>query len=360
MADDAKSQSEKTEKPSAKKLREAREQGNVPRSRDLTVALSSLAVTVALTKFGAGALATLGQRLGDGLTHMSDHAIGTMTSGELAGLAVHDVLLMGAAVGPIMLVAAITGVAGTVMQSGWVFAPSQLQFHWEKLSPAEGLKRLKPSQSGVDLLKAIIAVVALSMLAYKIGRALVDESPMFAWMAPADAALAGWARMSQLMWQVGFALLAIAAADFGMQHWRRWQSLKMTKQEVRDEAKGSEGSPEMKGKIRRIQRDMTRRRMLTAVKQATVVVTNPTHYAVALEYRREKMAAPVVVAKGKDLLAARIKKIAREAGVPIVENVSLAQALFKGAEVGDQIPSALFGAVAEVLAYLVRIKQLML
>jgi flagellar biosynthetic protein FlhB len=134
----------------------------------------------------------------------------------------------------------------------------------------------------------------------------------------------------------------------------------MTKQEVRDEGKSSEGSPEIKHRIRKVQREMSRRRMLGAVKEATVVVTNPTHFAVALQYRRDSMAAPMVVAKGRDLVAQRIRTIARESGVPIIENVSLAQALYKGTEVGDAIPGALFGAVAEVLAYLVRIKQLML
>jgi flagellar biosynthetic protein FlhB len=134
----------------------------------------------------------------------------------------------------------------------------------------------------------------------------------------------------------------------------------MTRQEVRDEAKLNEGSPEIKARVRRVQREMSRRRMLQAVKTATVVVTNPTHFAVALEYRRSEMVAPRVVAKGQDHMAARIRALAREHGVPIVENVTLARALHKSAEIGDTIPAALFGAVAEVLAYLVRIKQLVL
>ena len=134
----------------------------------------------------------------------------------------------------------------------------------------------------------------------------------------------------------------------------------MTKQEIKDEGKQQEGNPLIKARIKRVQREMHKRRMLSSVKTATVIITNPTHYAVALKYTRGAMAAPVIVAKGKDLLAQRIKAIAREHGVPTVENVPLAQALFKGADVGDAIPAQLFGAVAEVLAYLVRIKQLML
>jgi flagellar biosynthetic protein FlhB len=134
----------------------------------------------------------------------------------------------------------------------------------------------------------------------------------------------------------------------------------MSRQEIKDEFKANEGNPEIKARVRRIQREMTRRRMLQAVKKATVIITNPTHFAVAISYRRAEMSAPVVVAKGKDLMAARIRKIAAKHGVPIVENVALARAIYKEAEIGDAIPSALFGAVAEVLAYLVRLKQLVL
>jgi flagellar biosynthetic protein FlhB len=154
--------------------------------------------------------------------------------------------------------------------------------------------------------------------------------------------------------------MALGAADYAVQRWRWFMNLKMTRKEVRDDAKGNEGNPEIKARVRRIQRDMARNRMLKSVETATVVITNPTHFAVALEYRRGEMAAPVVVAKGQDHLAARIRTIARERGVPIVENVTLARALYKTADVGQTIPADLFGAVAEILAYLVRLKQLML
>jgi flagellar biosynthetic protein FlhB len=134
----------------------------------------------------------------------------------------------------------------------------------------------------------------------------------------------------------------------------------MTKQELKDEARSGEGNPEIKARVRRIQREMFRKRMLQAVPRATVVLTNPTHYAVALEYARDKNAAPVVIAKGADLIAAKIREIARDHSVPIIENPPLTRALFKECEIGDVIPGPLFGAVAEVLAYLIRIKQLVL
>jgi flagellar biosynthetic protein FlhB len=188
----------------------------------------------------------------------------------------------------------------------------------------------------------------------------VLDVPRLSWLSPADAARNGWSHVTTLLWQSALAMLGLSAGDYALQYWRLWSSLKMTKQEVKDENRSNEGNPEVKARVRRVQREMSRSRMLKAIKSATVVVTNPTHYAVALEYRRDRMSAPLVVAKGADFMAARIRELAREYSVPIVENVSLAQALFKGVEIGEPIPGPLFGAVAEVLAYLVRIKQLML
>lgn len=351
---------EKTEKPSAKRLREAREKGNVPRSADLVAALSLLAVTTVLARTGAASVTRLQQHLAEALRRLGERAHQVMTP-ELVALDVaQSGVLLALLVLPVMAVAAFTGVAGNLVQSGWVFAPDRLAPDWSRLSPAKGFARFAPSQGGINVLKASIAVSIVSTLMYSLATQALAETPRLAWMSPSMAAAEGGRWIWRLLIQGGMALLALAAADVGWQWWRHYQSLKMTKQDLRDEAKSSDGNPEVKARVRRIQRDMTRRRMLAAVKTATVVVTNPTHFAVALEYARGTMTAPRVVAKGQDLLAARIREIAREYGVPIIENKPLAQALFKGAEVGDAIPGDLFGAVAEVLAYLVRIRQLML
>jgi flagellar biosynthesis protein FlhB len=247
-----------------------------------------------------------------------------------------------------------------VGQGGLNFATKALTIDWSRLSPANGIKRLGFKQSGVDTIKATVIVTAVSILAWKTGRELFADSARFPWMAPATAGQQGWSKLTRLLWQSGFVLAAVGGFDYGLQRWRLMSSLKMSKQEIKDEHRSNEGNPEIKARVRRVQRDMVRRRMLQATKKATVVITNPTHFAVALEYSREKSAAPIVVAKGQDLVAAKIREIAREHSVPIVENPPLARALFKGAEIGDTIPADLFGAVAEVLAYLVRIKQLML
>lgn len=351
---------ERTEKPSAKRLKDAREKGQVARSQDLVTALALLGVTVALARTGASGAGRLERRLAESLSHLDESARASIASHDLANQAVSDLLLLGMVAGPFLLAAVVVSLAGNFTQSGWVFAADRLTPDWSRLSPKHGLARLKPSQSGLDLVKTAMAATVVAALAWQVVREALGDAPRLAWLGPGSVAEAGWGHVYRLLVQAGLALAAIAGADYGLQRWRHYASLKMTRQELRDEARSSEGSPEIKARVRRIQREMTRKRMLNAVKTATVVVTNPTHYAVALQYQRARMGAPVVVAKGRDHLAQRIKAIAREAGVPMVENVPLAQALYKGAEVGDEIPGPLFGAVAEVLAYLIRIKQLAL
>jgi flagellar biosynthetic protein FlhB len=351
---------EKTEKPSAKRVKDAREKGQVARSQDLVAALGLLGVTFALARTGASSFGRMERRLADGLSHLGESARGTIAVHDLANQVVSDLVLLGMTAGPFVLAAAAVALAGNVTQTGWVFAPDRLTPDWSRLSPKQGLARLKPSQSGLDLIKTVLAAAIVTALAWQVIRETIGDAPRLAWAGTGAAAAAGWSHLYRLLFQAGLALVAISGADYGLQWWRHYSSLKMTKQELRDEARSNEGSPEIKARVRRIQREMTRKRMLNAVRTATVVVTNPTHYAVALEYQRSRAGAPIVVAKGRDHLAQRIKAIAREAGVPMVENVPLAQALYKGAEVGDEIPGPLFGAVAEVLAYLIRIKQLQL
>ncbi|MEZ5284208.1 MAG: EscU/YscU/HrcU family type III secretion system export apparatus switch protein [Vicinamibacterales bacterium] len=351
---------EKTEKPSAKRLKDAREKGQVARSQDLVAALALMGVSLALARTGAEGFRQMAVRMANGLSHLGDAARATIELHDLANQAVTDLLVLGMVSGPIVLTAASVALFVNFAQTGFLFAPERLTPDWNRLSPANGLKRLKPSQSGLDLIKALLAATIVAVLAWQIIREVLTDAPRMVWLGPGAAAAAGWGHLEDLLRHAGLALLLVAGADYGLQRWRHFANLKMTKQELRDESKSNEGNPQMKARVRRVQREMTRKRMISAVKTATVVITNPTHYAVALEYRRETMLAPIVVAKGKDELAQRIKKVAREAGVPMVENVPLAQALYKGAEVGDSIPGPLFGAVAEILAYLIRIRQLQL
>ena len=356
----AEQQGERTEKPTAKKLKEARERGQVARSRDLASALSLAGVTLALGWFGFRMFTMVSERMLNGLTTLGDHARGQIEPAGLVTLLWADAGIFARVAVPPALVAGLVSVAASTAQVGFSYSPKAMQLNWARLNPATGFAKLAPAQAGAELAKALIGIAVLGGLSYVLIREIFDQAPVLMGMMPGESARLVSGHLWRLLWRASLALVILGCGDYALQRWRWFSQLKMTRQEVRDEAKHNEGSPEIKARVRRVQREMTRRRMLHAVKTATVVVTNPTHFAVALEYRRDVMAAPLVVAKGQDEVAARIRAVAREHGVPIVENVTLARALFKSAEVGDVIPADLFGAVAEMLAYLVRLKQLVL
>ncbi|MCC7010584.1 MAG: flagellar biosynthesis protein FlhB [Acidobacteria bacterium] len=351
---------ERTEKPTPKRRREARERGQVARSRDLSGALSLIAVAMALGWFGVRMIAAVRDRLVSTFAVLSDQAHVTLDAGALSAALWSDLHLVARLAGPPALVAAGASIAASVAQVGFGYAPKALKLNWGAINPANGIRRLAPKQSVPELAKAMLGLSAIGALCYVLVKDFYVRAPMLMAMMPVESGSYAWDLGLRLLWQSGLVLVVLASADYGVQRWQWLSSLKMTRQEVKDEQKLQDGNPEIKARVRRVQREMARRRMLHAVKTATVVVTNPTHFAVALEYRRDRMAAPIVVAKGQDAVAARIRAVAREHGVPIVENVPLARALYKTADIGDAIPADLFGAVAEVLAYLVRLKQLTL
>lgn len=351
---------ERTEKPTGKRLRDARERGQVPRSRDLTQALAMGAVLLALSYVGPWVAGGLADELRQGLVRAGAWALRQLAPEDVNLLLVNRALVLAQLAGPFALVAAFASVAAASVQSGWVWAPQALSLRWEALNPSNGLQRLLPSRAGVDLLKTLFVAVVVGYVCWGIVQGAMASADPLTRMDVVDAAAEAWRRTLEMLRTTVIVMVALAGADYGLQRYRHTQSLLMTKDEVKEDAKMTEGNPEVKARVRRIQRQIARRRMLAAVPKATVVITNPTHYAVALQYQRAAMAAPVVVAKGQNLVAARIKAIAREHGVPIVENKPLAQALYRTAEIGDAIPGDLFEAVAEVLAYLIRLKQLAL
>jgi flagellar biosynthetic protein FlhB len=353
-------QGEKTEKPTPKRLRDARERGQVPRSRDLAAALSLGVATLSLGWFGAWMLSLLASRIGAAFRAMGDQARSGLEPTAVAGVIWANLGYLALLAGPVALLAAGASVLTSVTQTGWAMSPKALEIQWNRVNPANGFKRLGVKQALPELVKALIGMAAIGGLGYVLVRDFSSGATLAVGMTPVEIGRYGWDQVWTLLWRASLVFGILAGGDYALQYWRVMSELKMSRQDVRDEAKLNEGSPEIKARVRRIQRDMTRRRMLHAVKTATVVVTNPTHIAVALEYRRAEMTAPKIVAMGGDHMAAKIRAVAREHGVPIVENVTLARALYASAEVGDTIPAALFGAVAEVLAYLVRIKQLVL
>jgi flagellar biosynthetic protein FlhB len=349
----------KTEQPTGKRLDDARKKGQVARSRDLAVAAATVAAAIALGRLGGRVLNGLSERLSADLYHLGDNPMRVVTEGELGALVIGAGALIGVLVGPIAAATVCAGVGMQALQGGFNFAPDALTVDVTRLNPVSGFRRLGLSQGGLDTLKTMFTVAMIAWVSWIIVDALMLEGSDFAWMAPVDAARTGWARAETLFWRVAWTLAFLGVFDYLLQKYRHTSSLKMTKQEVKDELKQNE-NPEIKARVRAVQRQMARSRMMADVPKATVVITNPTHFAVALEYRRGEMAAPRVLAKGADHVALAIRARAREHGIPLVENKPLAQALFKTAEIGETIPATLFSAVAEVLAHLIRAKQLVM
>jgi len=328
------------------------------RSRDVHDAMQLGAVLMALAWFGRHLVEGVGQTLAAGLVEVGASAHRTISEAELSGLTMETGKALAILVGPIALASVLGGLFSVTIAGGWNISPHPLTLNFGKLNPANGLSRLKPSRAGLDLVRTLVALSGLAWIAINSIQSMVRDTTTLGRIMPAQAALLAWSVAESYMRRAWVVLALLALADYGLQYFRFMQGLRMTKQEVKDENKLTDGNPEIKGRIRRAQRDLLRRRMLKAVKEATVVVANPTHFAVALEYKRDRMFAPKVVAKGADFMAERIKTVAREHGVPIVENPTLARALYANTEVGDSIPGDLFEAVAEVLAYLIKLKQL--
>lgn len=256
-------------------------------------------------------------------------------------------------IGPILLVALATTVIASVAQGGFVFAPGALSLRPDRMNPASRLGQIFSLSSLSGILKSLLPFAAIAWIGYACVRGHWNEVVGSAYVDVHQFMRLIGTILLELCWKSGLVLFVWAGVDYALLWWKNEGDLKMSRQDIRDELKQSEGSPESKARIRRIQRQMRRKQMLKATEVATVLITNPTHFAVALRYEMN-MPAPVVVAKGRDYLAAKMKEVARLRDIPIMENRPLAQALYKGAEVGDPIPSALYHAVAEILVMIYR------
>ncbi len=354
MAED--SDLERTEPASARKLDQAREQGNVPRSREL----ATLAVLLA----SVGVIAALGMFMLKGLNRVMHNTL-SFDAGDVASPAMMGRNLMEAGVDGLLLLLPVTGavviaaVAANVLVSGWVFSTKAITFDLAKLNPITGLGRLFSWNSVAELVKALmkgglIAGVAGWMIWHQ------RDSILGLAVEPLDAAMVHFGQITLLTFLAAVSAFGlIVLLDVPYQLWNYHRGLRMTKEEIRQESKEMEGDPQIKARIRSLQREAARRRMMQEVPKADVVVTNPMHFAVALKYEERTMSAPLVIAKGSQLVAERIKELARENRVPIVEAPPLARALHRHAEVGETIPGALFTAVAQVLAYVYQLNQSM-
>jgi flagellar biosynthesis protein FlhB len=335
----------KSEKPTPRRRQKAREQGRVARSPEVGAALALAACVLMLSVEGRA-----GVRAWRGILRWA--LAGEVHVRPLAGpLAVNEVALrwMYPALGAGMAIA----LAASLAQGGLVFAPTLLKPSLERVSPIAKMKKLFSVASLAAMGKSLLPTFAMVYLAAGIFRRdwmLLCGSGTF---GTSSFAAVLSSRVFELAWKCALVLLGWSAIEFVVARQRFETDLKMTHQEVREEAKESEGNPQVKMRIRKLQRQVRRKRMLEDVKCATVVVTNPTEYAIALQYNAE-LPAPMVIAKGRNLVAAQIKHAARWSGIPMMENVPLAHALYRTAEVGQFIPVKLYAAVAEILAYILR------
>jgi flagellar biosynthetic protein FlhB len=268
------------------------------------------------------------------------------------------VVHIGVLVAPIVIGFLVIGLAAGYLQVGFMFSPKAMQPTFEKMNPLNGMKKILLSRrSVVELAKSIIKIVVVGMVAYGGLQDVLAEAPTLVDSDPAGLlGFIGQAGFS-IGLRTGLAFLVLAAVDYFYQRFEFEKEMRMSKEEVKEETKSTEGDPQVKSRVRGIQRRIAYRRMMQDVPRADVVVTNPTHLAVAIRYDVEKMNAPTVVAKGADLVALKIKEIALAHRIPVVEDRPLAQALYRSVEVGGQIPEKLFQAVAQLLAYIYRLRQ---
>jgi flagellar biosynthetic protein FlhB len=354
MAED--SDLERTEPASARKLEQARTRGNIARSRELATFAVLLVSGAAVALTGPYLYENLRSMMRNTLAFGRDEVADTAMMGRSLAEAGYDALWIVLPIAGAVLFAAI---AANLLISGWNFTLEAVQAKFDKLNPLSGIKRMFSWNSLAELVKALLKGALIAGVAgWMIW--LQWEGILSLASEPFEAAMPHFAQITLYTFLAAAAAFAlIAAIDVPFQLWNFSKSMRMTKEEVRQENKEMEGDPQIKARIRSLQREAARRRMMQAVPKADVVVTNPMHFAVALQYQEKKMAAPVVVAKGSQLVAERIKELARENRVPIVEAPPLARALHRHVEIGDPIPDSLFTAVAQVLAYVYQLNRQM-
>ncbi|MDH5408017.1 MAG: flagellar biosynthesis protein FlhB [Gammaproteobacteria bacterium] len=346
---------ERTEQATPRRLQQARERGQIPNSRELNTTLMLLISGGALWFIGPYVAFGMAEIVSTNLNVSRENIFDPTAMPELFKEAMLDALGL---LVPFFVVVTVAAIAGPLsLGGGFNFSTEAISFKWEKLDPIKGLKRVFALRGLVELLKALVKFLIIGTVAiiFLYNQAddyirLSDEPVKQGLMHTGELLILGFIAIASTM-------ILVAAVDVPFQIWDYQQQLKMTRQEVKDENKDTEGNPEVRGRVRRMQRDIAQQRMMSEVPNADVIVTNPEHYSVALKYDQDAMGAPVVVAKGVDLIAFRIRAIANEHNVPIVTAPPLARALHFTTSLNQEIPASLYLAVAQVLAYVFQLKR---
>ena len=339
----------KTEEPTPRKLQQAREKGDVVKTQDLAQFASFAGACGVIAISGGWMMRSLAEHLVPFIAHPADMRLGDGGALDIARnamIACAPMLLV------VMIVAGIAGAAGNLLQTGFMLTPSKLKPDFKKVSPLGGLKRMFGLDSLMQFIKSLAKVCAVAVIAWWVLRPVWPQLPELAGIEPSRILPFCALILKRLVFAVGALLLAIAGADWLWQRKRFMTRMRMTKEELKEDFKQSEGDPHIKARQRQLRVERSRRRMMQAVPDATVVIMNPTHYAVALKYEAGENAAPMCVAKGLDSLALKIRAIAEEAGVTVIEDPPLARALYATVDVDEMIPQAHFEAVAKIIGFI--------
>ena len=345
---------ERTEEPTERRLQEARKKGQVPRSKELNTMLSLLLASISLLVFGGFISQNLMQISIEGFSIPRELAFDTAQLPFQFMYMASQALL---ALSPFMAIMLVSVFAGPLLMGGWSFSLETISFKLEKLDPIKGLARIVSLKSLVELTKALAKFVLLLGAAILVFFSIDQQLLSLSSMTPKAAGLEAATILVQVLLILSATTILIVALDVPFELWNHSKQLRMTKQEIKDEMKETDGNPQVKQRIRTLQRQLAEGRMMEDVKTADVVITNPTHYAVALQYLDRPGSAPKVLAKGKDLTALRIRSIAADCDIPIFEAPPLARALYRSTEIGYEIPHVLYMAVARVLAYVFQFKN---
>lgn len=344
---------EKTEQATPKRLEEARRKGQIPRSRDLSTAAVTLVGGAALYMLGGQITGQMAEMMRRSLSLSRDEATDSAFLLPSLSHAAADGLWMSA---PVLGAITLAAIIAPLALGGWSFAAQAMAPQFSRMNPIEGIKRMFTMRSVIELTKAmakfgIVAVVAAIVL-------WNDASTLMALgREPLEQAIGHAVQLTgKAFLTISAGLLIIAGFDVPYQLWQYAKQMRMSREEIRQEYKESEGSPEIKGRIRQMQQQLARQRMMQEVPKADVVVVNPTHFAVALKYDEKRMRAPIVVAKGVDVIAAKIREVAGEHAVPIFEAPPLARVLYRNVEIGEEVPSGLYVAVAQILSYVFQLR----
>ena len=343
---------EKTEEPTAKKRQDARKKGQVARSQELNTAfvlLIGFLILRILWEF-------IYVNIAEYTVYLYSHLSQSTSTEAISELFIGIMILLAKTVMPVMLAILIVGLGINVFQVGLQVSTESMELDLNKINPINGFGRIFSKRSIVELVKSLFKIIIIGYFLYLYLKDQIPLLPQFIFFDLPHSLATAADIIFTMAFQVVGVIMVMGIADYAYQQWQTTQDLMMSKQEVKDEYKQMEGDPQIKGKIKQKQRQMAMQRMMSEVPKADVIITNPTHLAVALSYKKG-MIAPTVLAKGQDLVAERIKQIAREHRILIVENKPVARALYEAVDVGGMVPAELYQAVAEILAYVYRIKH---